>query len=117
MSQIAKLGFLTDRLLIEPCLGVGARCVSLVAARLAMKISSAGRNGLVIVIVLAAKALVPSPSLDQRAIHREVFVRHQPRRLLFHMGKELLRQILIQQPVAVLAEYCVVPYLVVDFHT
>src|SRR5215470_14567455 len=103
MPQIAQLGFLTRRLLIESGLGIGARRVGLVAARLTVKISSASRTGLV--IVLAAKALLPSPSLDQRAIHREVLVRHQPRRLLFYVREELLRQILVQQSVAVLAEH------------
>ena len=112
MSQIAQLGFLTGRLLIEPGLGIRARCVGLVTAHLAAKLSSTSATALI--VVLAAKALLPSPSLDQRPIHREVLVRHQPGRLRFHMGEKPLCQVLVQQPITVLAEHGVIPYWVID---
>src|SRR5258706_3041513 len=101
MTQIAQLGFLPSRLLIKPCFRVRSGCVRVVTARLTVKISSPLGP---VVFVFTAKAFLPRPSLDQRAIHREVLVRHPPRRLLFPMSEKLLRQILIQQPIAVLAE-------------
>jgi len=62
MSQIAQLGFLACRLLIEPRFRVGARGVRLVCG-------ATRRENLLrspTAIVLAAKALLSRPGLDQR---------------------------------------------------
>src|ERR1700751_2909347 len=79
MSQIAQLGFLACRLLIEPRLGIGARGVRLVAARLAVKISSVLGTA---VLVFTAKALLSRPSFDQRAV--KLKLEHRPSLALAH---------------------------------
>jgi hypothetical protein len=63
--------------------------------------------------VLGAKALLRGPRLDQRAIDGEVLVRHEPLGLLVDFGKELLRHLGGQQPVAVLRKHRMVPHRVV----
>jgi len=62
---------------------------------------------------LGAIAHLRGPDLDQRVIHREVFVAHKAPGLLVHFGKELLRHIGSQQPVAVLREHRMVSHRVV----
>ena len=53
------------------------------------------------------------PGSIQRAIDREMFVAHKPLGLLVHFGKEPLRHIGSQQPVAVLGKHCMIPDRVV----
>src|SRR5580765_681442 len=114
MSQIAQLGFLAGRLLIKSGLGISARGVGLVTALLTAKISSTSVPVLIVIVVLAAKTFLSRPGFAQRATHREVFIRHQPGRLRFYMCKEPLCPVLVQQPIAVLAEHGLIPYRVVD---
>src|ERR1051325_11267170 len=108
MSQIAQFGFLPRRLLIESRFRIGARRVGPIAARLAVKISSTSAP--LLIVVLAAKTLLSRPGFDQRAIHGEVFIRHEPARLRFHPSEKSLGQVLVQQPIAVFAENGVIPY-------
>ena len=55
--------------------------------------------------VVREKALLRGPRLNQRAIHREMLVAHEPLGLLVHCGKELLSYIGSQQPVAILGKH------------
>src|SRR5262245_6569546 len=67
----------------------------------------------IIVAVFPLEALLARPSFNQRPVHREVLITHQPFRLRFDFRKEPLRQILIQHPFAVLAEHRMIPYRLV----
>ena len=80
----------------------------IIAALLAVKILSV--IGSAIARVLSLKALVAGPGLTQRSVHREVFIRDQPRRLLIDLLEKRSRHFLIQQPILVLAIHRRVPH-------
>ena len=86
MPQIAELGFLPLGFLVQPRLRIGLRLVRFVGALLAVEVTPGLR--ITIVIAFAAEALLPGPGLDQGAVDRKVFVRHQPRRLRLHLRKK-----------------------------
>ncbi len=71
---------------------------------------------LIITAVLFLKTFLAGPGFDQRAIHREVFIRHIPPRLFPHALEKHSRHFLIQQPLAILAEHRVIPHRFVHFH-
>ncbi len=67
-------------------------------------------------LVLRAEALVRGPGLQQRAVHREVFVRHQTALLSQHrhfVQKLRCHRIAIE-PITVLGEHRVVPERLID---
>src|SRR5262249_10214222 len=74
MAHRTELGLLASAFAIEPCLGVGDRGVGLVAALLAMKVTFAvaARPWRLAAAVLGPEALHGCPSLDQRAVDREM---------------------------------------------
>ena len=63
--------------------------------------------------IFPLEALLARPDLDQRTVYGEGFIAHQILCLGFHVGKELLCQFLIEQPIAILAEDGVIRF--VDF--
>ncbi|CAN0626732.1 protein of unknown function [Burkholderia multivorans] len=98
---------------------VRARFMRLVAALLTVPVlalagTSIGRR-IVIRFVLAHEALVPGPSLNQRAIHAEMFARQVAARLrrLDGLVEQTYDDIVNEQPVTVLAERRVVPHRIV----
>jgi hypothetical protein len=54
------------------------------------------------------------PGLNQRAIHSEVLIAHEPLRLAFHLGKETLRHCGVQQAITVLRKHRVVPDRIIN---
>ena len=64
---------------------------------------------------LGHKASPVGPSLDQRSIHREVFVTQQPRLpcLLYHSCQKLLRHFSPKQSLPVLGKYGYIPHLII----
>ena len=70
MAQIAQLRLLAVALLVQPRIAIGGRFMRLVGAVLAVKVGAVTIVG----TILATEALLRGPGLDQRAIHREVFV-------------------------------------------
>ena len=80
VGRVTQLRFLARPLLRQLRLGVGGRLMGRVAAALAVEVNRrvAGVLGrLARFLVLALEALERRPSLDQRAVHGEVFVRKQ----------------------------------------
>jgi hypothetical protein len=65
--------------------------------------------------ILRHKTLHAGPGLDQRAVDREVLAgeQHVHLRQVQHAGEELGRDIAVQQPVPVLAEYGRIPHRIV----
>ena len=55
--------------------------------------------------ILPLETLLAGPRFDQRAVDREVLVRHQAGGALDHPPEEAPRDLLVQQPVAVLGEH------------
>ena len=113
IAQIAQLRLLPLALLVQPRISISGRCMRLAGSLLVMEIGAVA----VIGTVFRAKALLPSPRLNQRAIHHEVLVAHEPLRMLVHFSKELLRHIGGQQSVAVSGKHCMVPHRVIHART
>ena len=118
MADEGQLGLLASALAVEPGLGVGGRGVGVVAALLTveMALAVAARPRRLAAAVLGPEALHGGPSLDQRAVDREVLVRQQrlDLRLVEHGTQELGRDLALEQPVAVLGEHRHVPHRIVD---
>ena len=99
---------------------IGRARVGVVAARPAfpvrLRIAPTATRPLVVRPVLGSKALLARPRLDQRPVHREVFLRQQT--LLVcqtqNLGEEPFHDLVLQQPVAVLGEGRVIPNGIVD---
>ncbi len=68
------------------------------------------------ILIAGLKTFVTGPGLEQRAIHREVFVRQQPLRLRVQEDglKEHRGDVAREQPIAVLTERCRRPDRIVD---
>ncbi len=109
MAKITQLRLLAVALLVQPRIGIGGRLMRLVPSLLSVKVRAIAIVG----AILAAKALLRGPGLDQRAVHGEVLVGHEPPGLLVHLGEESLRHIGSQQPIAVLGEHRMVPHRIV----
>jgi hypothetical protein len=101
----------------EPGVGVGGRGVRGVPAALAMEIvRTIAAVSRLARAILRAEAFRARPSLQQRAINREMLARQQALDLVLreHRDEKLARHLASQQPVAVLGEGRGIPYRVLD---
>ena len=96
VPEIAQPGRLTRGFLVQTSIQIGLRLVRLIGPLFTMEIHVRSAPRLV-AAVLAPEDLVARPWLDQRPIHGEVLVAHQPLCFGFHLGEEPLRHILVQQ--------------------
>src|SRR2546422_10602749 len=87
-----------------------------VAALLSVKVYLAARTGPVPRVVLPPKTLLARPRFDPRPVHREMLVRQIRLRLREHPLEKRLGDLLVQQPLPILAEHRVVPHLLVHLH-
>jgi len=87
VAQIAQLRLLAIALLIESRVGIGGRFMRLIAALLPAKVRAIA----IVRTILSAKALLRSPRLNQRSVHREMFIAHEFSGAKIYFGKELLR--------------------------
>lgn len=112
---MAQSGFVTRRLLEQPCIDVRRAGMGVVAARVAFEVNLGvapfGRRA---VVVLALETLVRGPGFNECAVHAEVFVAGQlrPASGVFHPLEEHAGQVFVEEPLAVGAEGGVVPDLV-----
>lgn len=109
VAQIAQLQLFGGALPLQPCVAVGPRCMRLIRALLAMKILAIAVFG----AILRPEALLRSPSLNQRAVHGEVLVAHEPLCLPVHFREEPLHPLRVQQTVAVFGKHRMVPHRVI----
>src|SRR5579884_762713 len=93
VARIAKLGFLARPFACQPCVGVGGRLVSVVAAPLTVEVNGGiarviGR--LLVRAVLALEAFVTGPGLNQSAVNCEVLTGEQcaAARLCQHLSEQ-----------------------------
>jgi hypothetical protein len=72
-----------------------------------------------VALIFALKTLLTRPNFDQRAVHAEMLIRQQivGTRLFQHLHEELLGDVAIQQPLAILAEHCGDPHWLVHIQT
>lgn len=119
----AQLRLLAFALAVQPGVRIGGRSMGVVRALLAMEfrfgIAPAALRRRLARAVLRLDALHRGPSLDQRAIDREVIARQKLLRLGLrqHRRQELRRNVAFQQSVAVLREHRMVPDRIVDAHS
>ncbi len=120
MRRVTQLRFLALALLGQQGVGIRCRAMRLIAALVAVKVHCRVAPIVVRRIVPApifgAEALVRGPGFQQRAVHREVFVREQLllAYLTDHRAEESLRDVAFQQPVAVLREHRMIPRRIID---
>lgn len=110
MAHEGQFRFLPFALLEQPRLGIGRALMRLVRPLLLVEVDRrvAGivRRLVARGRIAALEALQAGACLDQRPVHREVLVRQQPPclRLGDHLIEELLADLVLQQPRAVLGE-------------
>jgi len=115
VTHVAQAGFVTCRLLEQPCIGVRRAGVGVVAALLAFEVDlGVAPRRRCLVVVLALETLVRGPGFNQCAVHAEVFVAGQlrPAGGVLDPLEEHAGQVFVEEPLAVGAEGGVVPDLV-----
>jgi len=103
----------------QPCFRIGGGGMRVVAALFPVEINAWIAGVLqwrCAILIFALKTLPTRPSLDQCTVHAEMFIRQQVvgTCLFQHLCEELLGDIAIQQPVAILAEHGGDPYWLVQ---
>src|SRR5450631_552307 len=66
--------------------------------------------------ILWSETLLTGPSLDQRSVHREMFIGHKRPGSFQHSLKKRLRDLFVQQSLPILAVHRVIPDCLVHFH-
>ena len=87
MAQVTQFRFAATRLLTEPGIRIGLRCVCFIGPLLTMEAAA----GITVAAVLALETLLAGPGLDQRTVYREVFLLEMLLGLLQHLTEELPR--------------------------
>jgi hypothetical protein len=100
MAEIGQPRFRIIRSAIQTRVGVSPRGMDVVLPLLPAKVAAAPVGA----PVLPLKTLLTGPGFDQRAIDGEVLVRHQGRSALHDTTEEAARDLLIQEPIAILRE-------------
>ncbi len=117
---VAELGLSTLALACQLGLGIRRGFVGLVAALGASKVTPTVVVRAIVIVVrgLRAEALHRRPRLDQGAIHREVLVARELALagLVDDCPKQRAGHVVLQQPLAVVAEGCPVPNLLRHVH-
>ena len=90
VAEIGQVRFLAIALLVEPGIRISRRFMRLVGALLPVEV-----RAVAIGAVLLAEALLRRPGLNQRAVHREVLIAHEPLGLPVHLGEELVAPLLL----------------------
>src|SRR3984893_40569 len=96
VAHIAKLRLPPGRLAIKPAVGVAGTRMGVVLALLAMEVRAVI---IVAAAVLGTKALLGSPSFEQRSVHRKMLVRQQwlDLRMVQKPGHELCKHLAVLQ--------------------
>ena len=111
MPHVAQPRLATASLAIKLGIRVAGRGMSVVLAALAMEVGTV----VALVTILRLETLVRRPSLDQRAIDREMIVRQQrpDLRVIKQLGHELLQHLTALQAFPVLGESRRIPHPIV----
>ena len=115
MTHVTELGLLAEPFAEQPSIGVCGRTMRIVRAFLTTEVTlgvaPAAARRRRFAVRLRHKTLHAGPGLDQRAVNREVLARQKcvDLRQVQHTGKELGRDIAIEQAIPVLAEHGGIP--------
>src|SRR5579864_5741818 len=116
MSQVAQFGLASFGLLEQPSLGIRCRFMGLVLSLFLVKVDLSARPGWLSLPVLPPETLMAGPSLHQRSVYREMFVRHKRTGSLQHPPEKQLRNLFVQQSLPILAVHRVIPDRLVHLH-
>src|SRR5574341_1334890 len=123
MGPVTKLRFFSWPLAHQKTVGVGLGLMGLVTSLLAVKIHPAVAWIAWVVISrlifsLGPQTLKACPGLDQRPVHGEMIVTHQPALsgLSDHRVEKQPAHLMLQQPIAVLAEHRGIKTLFLKLH-
>src|SRR5215470_3771375 len=83
--------------------------MGLVLSLFSAKVDISSRSGRLPAPVLWSETLMTGPSLDQRSVHREMFIRHVRLGSFQHPLKKRLRDLFVQQTLSILAVHRVIP--------
>src|SRR6266481_9271006 len=97
MSHIAQLRLASAGLGVQPGIRIGGRFMGLVLSLLPAKVDISSRFGRLPAPVLWPETLMTCPSLDQRSVHCEMFIRHVRPGSFQHPLEKRLRDLLVQQ--------------------
>ena len=116
MAHIAELRLPPGGLAIKAAVGIAGAGVRVVLALLAMEVGAAVA---IATAVLGPEALLRSPRLDQRAVHRKMLVRQQrpDLRVIEKLAHEFGENLAVLQPGAVLREHGRIPDAIVGRKT
>src|SRR5271170_3044598 len=116
MPHIAQLRLAPSGLRPQPGIWIGARFMGLVLSLLSSKVDVSSRSGGLARSILGSETLVAGPGLDQRSIHREMFIGHKRPGSLQHPLEKRLGDLFIQQALPILAVHRVIPHRLVHLH-
>src|SRR5258708_31207949 len=97
MSHVAQLRLASAGLGVHPSIRIGGRFMGLVLALFPPKVDISARFGRLPGPVLWPETLMTCPSLDQRSVHGEMFIRHVRLGSFQHPLKKRLRDLFVQQ--------------------
>src|SRR5271170_486421 len=116
MPHIAQLRLAPSGLRPQPGIWIGARFMGLVLSLLSSKVDVSSRSGGLARSILGSETLVAGPGLDQRSIHREMFIGHKRPGSLQHPLEKRLGDLFIQQALPILAVHRVIPHRLFHLH-
>src|SRR5258707_10483343 len=90
--------------------------MGLVLSLFSAKVDISSRFGRLPAPVLSPETLMTCPSLDQRSVHGEMFIRHVRLGSFQYSLKKRLRDLFVQQTLPILAVHPVISYRFVPFH-
>jgi hypothetical protein len=103
-------------ILEQSSVGIRGRFMGLVRPLLLVKVDLSSWSGWLPLPLLPPKAFLTGPSVAQRPIHREMFIRHVRPRMFQHSLKKRLRDLFVQQTISILAVHRVIPDRLVHLH-
>src|SRR5271169_120634 len=116
MSHIAQLRLAASGLRPQPGIGIRCRLMRLVLSLFPFKVDRSSWSSGLPTPILWSETLLTGPGLNQRSVHREMFIRHERPRSLQHPREKGRRDLLVQQSLPVLAVHRVIPHHLVHLH-
>src|SRR6202522_729481 len=117
MPHITQLRLAPSRLRPQSGIGIGAGFMGLVLALFPFEVDVSSRSGGLARSVLGPETLVTGPGLNQRPIHREVFIGHKRPSSFQHPLEKRLGNLFLQQALSILAVHRVIPHRLVPLHS
>src|ERR1700683_3815588 len=116
MSQVTQLRLASLGLPKQTRIGIRRAFMGLVLPLLAVKIDISSRPRRIPLPVFPSETLMAGPSLNQRSVYREMFVRHKRTGSPQPPPENRLRDPFVQQSLPIFAVHRVIPHRLVHLH-